>query len=154
MPPAEAPSIPWARIEQSVVAAHRGPNPHKLSLRIPEAERRAAVAMVLWGDAAGARKIVLVQRGFTAPQHPGELAFPGGMVESGDLDFRHTARRELYEELGVATDLWELGCFPDGVARRARGLPPCSSAGKRRSPPSPSTTAKCTTHGCCPSSPC
>ena len=71
-PPDEAPSIPWARIEQSLVAAHRGPNPHKLSLRIPEAERRAPVAMVLWGDAAGARKIVLLQRGFTAPQHPGE----------------------------------------------------------------------------------
>ncbi|MBK8727021.1 MAG: CoA pyrophosphatase [Holophagaceae bacterium] len=120
----EAPAIPWTRIERSLVVAHRGPNPHKLSLRIPEADRRAAVAMVLWGDAAGARKIVLVQRGFTAPQHPGELAFPGGMVEPGDLDFRHTARRELYEELGVATDLWELGCFPDGVAKaRTRFTP-------------------------------
>lgn len=124
VPPAEAPAIPWARIERSLVVPQAWPNPHKLSVRIPEAERRAAVAVVLWGDLEGARKIVLVQRGFTAPQHPGELAFPGGMAERGDRDYRHTARRELFEELGIAEDLWELGCFPDGVAKaRTRFTP-------------------------------
>ena len=124
IPPAEAPAIPWARIERSLVVPQRWPNPHKLSVRIPEAERRAAVAVVLWGDAGGARKVVLVQRGFTAPQHPGELAFPGGMAEAADRDFRRTARRELFEELGITEQLWEIGCFPDGVAKaRTRFTP-------------------------------
>lgn len=117
IPPADAPPIPWGRIEGSLVPPQRGPSPHKLSVRIPSSERRAAVAVVLWGDAGGARQLVLVQRGHSAPQHAGELAFPGGMVEPADRDLRMTARRELEEELGVRDDLWELGCFPDGVAK-------------------------------------
>lgn len=117
IPPAEAPAVPWARIEASLVAPQRGPTPHKLSPRMPESPRRAAVAVVLWGDAGGARKLVVVQRGHGAPQHAGELAFPGGMVEHEDRDLRWTARRELAEELGVREHLWELGCFPDGVAK-------------------------------------
>ncbi len=95
-----------------------------ISHRVPEGPRRAAVAVVLWGDAKGAQKMVLVQRGFSAPQHPGEIAFPGGMVEPTDRDLRWTARRELREELNVHRDLWEVGCFPDGVAKaRTRFTP-------------------------------
>jgi 8-oxo-dGTP pyrophosphatase MutT (NUDIX family) len=82
------------------------------------------VAVLLWGDAAGARRVVLVRRGATAPHHPGELAFPGGMAEREDRDLPATARRELEEELGVREGLWELGCFPDGIARgRTRFTP-------------------------------
>lgn len=116
-PPAEAPPIGWDRILESLRIPQTWASPHKMSQRIPEDSRRAAVALVLWGDAEGARKVVLVQRGFTAPQHPGEMAFPGGMAEPRDRDLRFTARRELEEELGVREDLWEIGCFPDGVAK-------------------------------------
>jgi 8-oxo-dGTP pyrophosphatase MutT (NUDIX family) len=46
------------------------------------------------------------------------------MVEAWDRDLPATARRELAEELGVTDDLWELGCFPDGVAKaRTRFTP-------------------------------
>jgi 8-oxo-dGTP pyrophosphatase MutT (NUDIX family) len=123
-PPTEAPPIPWSRIAESLRRPHLGPHPHKLSARIPESERRAAVGVILWGDAAGARKLVLVQRGFGAPHHAGELAFPGGMAEPRDRDLRATARREVAEEIGVSEGLWELGCFPDGVAKaRVRFTP-------------------------------
>jgi len=116
--------VPWPRIEQSLRLAHQGQNPHLLSPLSPESARRAAVAVVLWGDDAGARKLVLVQRGFEAPHHPGEIAFPGGMEEKQDRDLPATARRELWEELGVRDGLWELGCFPDGVAKaRTRFTP-------------------------------
>jgi 8-oxo-dGTP pyrophosphatase MutT (NUDIX family) len=116
-PPDDAPVVPWPRVAESLRLPQLGPNPHKLSPRIPEDPRRAAVGVILWGDAAGARKVVLVQRGFGAPQHPGEIAFPGGMVEPGDRDLPATARREVAEEIGLSNGLWELGCFPDGVAK-------------------------------------
>ena len=123
-PPAEAPPIPWSRIAESLRRPQLGPNPHKISARIPEHTRRAAVGVILWGDPAGAQKVVLVQRGFGAPQHAGELAFPGGMVEAQDRDLPATARREMAEEIGVSAGLWELGCFPDGVAKaRVRFTP-------------------------------
>ena len=123
-PPEEAPPVAWPRIAESLRRPHFGPHPHKLSARIPEDPRRAAVGVILWGDAAGARKLVLVQRGFGAPHHPGEIAFPGGMVEPRDRDLPSTARREVAEEIGVREDLWELGCFPDGVAKaRVRFTP-------------------------------
>jgi 8-oxo-dGTP pyrophosphatase MutT (NUDIX family) len=122
-PPQDGPPIPWVRIEASLRRAARSAHPFKISQRIPESERRAAVAVVLWGDARGARKLVLVQRGHGAPHHPGEIAFPGGMVEPSDRDLPRTARRELKEELGIA-EVWEIGCFPDGVAKaRVRFTP-------------------------------
>ena len=116
--------MPWTRIADSLRLPQIGANPHKLSPRIPEDPRRAAVGVILWGDAEGARKVVLVQRGFGAPHHPGEIAFPGGMVEPRDRDLPGTARREVAEEIGLAKGLWELGCFPDGVAKaRVRFTP-------------------------------
>lgn len=45
-------------------------------------------------------------------------------MEVDDRDLPATARRELAEELGVTGPLWELGCFPDGVAKaRTRFTP-------------------------------
>jgi 8-oxo-dGTP pyrophosphatase MutT (NUDIX family) len=123
-PPDEAPPVPWPRITESLRLPHFAANPHKLSPRIPEDPRRAAVGVILWGDLRGASKVILVQRGFGAPHHPGELAFPGGMVEPHDRDLPGTARREMAEEIGVTEGLWELGCFPDGVAKaRVRFTP-------------------------------
>jgi len=117
-------AIPWAQVEASLKVVQRWPEPFLLSRRIPELPRRAAVAVLLWGDAQGAREVVLVRRGDGAPHHGGELAFPGGMEEAWDRDLPATARRELAEELGVTAHLWELGCFPDGVARaRTRFTP-------------------------------
>jgi len=117
-------AVPWARVEASLRLCQRWEHPHLLVMRIPEQPRRAAVAVLLWGRADGARQVVLVRRGATAPQHGGELAFPGGMEEPWDRDLTATARRELAEELGVTEHLWELGCFPDGVAKsRTRFTP-------------------------------
>lgn len=123
-PPAGAPPVPWEWIERSLRVAHQSQNPHLILPLVPESSRRAAVAVVLWGDPEGARKLVLIQRGFEAPHHAGEVAFPGGMEEPYDRDLPDTARRELFEELGVREGLWELGCFPDGVAKaRTRFTP-------------------------------
>lgn len=124
VPPASGPAVPWARIEASLRIPQRWADPFRLTARVPENPRRAAVAVLLWGDALGAKDLVLIRRGHSAPQHGGELAFPGGMAEPSDRDLPATARRELEEELGVKDGLWELGCFPDGVAKgRTRFTP-------------------------------
>ncbi len=124
VPPSEAPPVPWERVELTLRQANRWPSPHRLSPWSPTSPRRAAVAVVLWGDASGARRLLLVRRGDGAPHHPGEWAFPGGMVELADRDLPATARRELAEEVGLSEGLWELGCFPDGVAKgRTRFTP-------------------------------
>jgi 8-oxo-dGTP pyrophosphatase MutT (NUDIX family) len=121
---ASAEAIPWSRIQASLRIPQRWPEPHLLYQRVLESRRRAAVAVLLWGDPGGAREVVLVQRGATAPRHGGELAFPGGMVETFDRDLPATALRELREEIGVDKDLWELGTFPDGIAKgRTRFTP-------------------------------
>jgi len=109
--------VPWSRIEATLRACQRWPDPHLLAGRRAAGGRRAAVAVLLWGEPDGARQVVLVLRGASAPQHGGELAFPGGMEEPRDRDLPATARRELEEELGVTEHLWEMGCFPDGVAK-------------------------------------
>lgn len=122
--PEPAPPLPWRAVTDALARAARGPHPHQLSPWRPEQPRRAAVAVVLWGDPSGARRLLLVQRGDGAPHHAGEIAFPGGMAEPGDRDLPATARRELGEELGLEGPLWELGCFPDGVAKaRTRFTP-------------------------------
>jgi len=116
--------VPWAQVEASLRVPQRWPDPFRLANRIAESPRRAAVAVLLRGDADRAREVVLVERGATAPHHGGELAFPGGMCEAWDRDLPATARRELAEEIGVERNLWELGCFPDGVAKaRTRFTP-------------------------------
>ena len=121
---APAGPIAWDQVAESLRLPQRWPSPHLLSRRTAESPRRAAVAVLLWGDVLGAREVILVRRGATAPLHGGELAFPGGMVETYDRDLPATARRELMEEIGVDRDLWELGCFPDGIARsRTRFTP-------------------------------
>lgn len=124
IPPASAPPVPWSAVEGTLRWAYRSGTPFKISARIPESPRRAAVAVLLRGDAQGAQEVLLVQRGQDAPQHAGEIALPGGMVEPHDRDLPATARRELAEELGITQSLWEIGCFPDGVAKaRTRFTP-------------------------------
>ena len=77
----------------------------------PTTLRRAAVLCpIVVHD--GRDHVLLVQRPNSAPQHGGQLAFPGGMREDGET-IDATARRECREEIGVddaaITLLGELG---------------------------------------------
>lgn len=122
--PRQTDGVSWEAVETSLIRLARSEHAHLISPWAPTNPRRAAVAVVLWGDALRARELVLVKRGASAPHHPGELALPGGMAEREDRDLPATARRELAEELGLSEGLWELGCLPDGVAKaRTRFTP-------------------------------
>jgi 8-oxo-dGTP pyrophosphatase MutT (NUDIX family) len=45
--------------------------------------------------------VYLMIRGSDLTDHAGEVCFPGGKPEAGDVDLRATAARELEEEVGV-----------------------------------------------------
>lgn len=62
---------------------------------------RAAAVLVLVGDGAAGPEILFVERAATLRTHPGQVAFPGGAADPGDVDLADTALREAVEETGV-----------------------------------------------------
>ncbi len=66
----------------------------------PESLRVAAVLAPLFRDAAGEVRTLLVVRTDHGP-HGGQLGFPGGKPEPGDVDLLSTALREAEEEVGL-----------------------------------------------------
>ena len=66
---------------------------------MPSSERRAAVLAPVYRDAAGALRLVLILR-TDRGHHGGQLAFPGGRVDSGE-SLLAAALREAHEEIGL-----------------------------------------------------
>jgi 8-oxo-dGTP pyrophosphatase MutT (NUDIX family) len=63
--------------------------------------RRAAVVFVLYRDAGGAGWMVpFVRRRADLPDHPGQVALPGGGVRDGESAW-DAGQREVAEEIGV-----------------------------------------------------
>jgi 8-oxo-dGTP pyrophosphatase MutT (NUDIX family) len=60
---------------------------------------RAAVVIALIGYESPA--FLVVRRAAHLRRNPGEIAFPGGLVDDGDAGEEATALRELEEELGI-----------------------------------------------------
>lgn len=58
--------------------------------------------------------LLLTRRSAHLHDHPGQIAFPGGRVDAGDLSPEATALREAQEEIGVPPECVELiGRLPD-----------------------------------------
>lgn len=56
---------------------------------------------------------------------PGDICFPGGRVESSDISPEYTAKRETFEELGIAIDqITILGQLPKFIASFAMKIYP------------------------------
>jgi 8-oxo-dGTP pyrophosphatase MutT (NUDIX family) len=81
---------------------------------------QAAVAVPLH---LGPRRLEVwaIKRTADMRHHAGEIAFPGGQRDEADPDLRHTALRELEEELGIGGDrvrvLGAMGRFPTATSR-------------------------------------
>jgi 8-oxo-dGTP pyrophosphatase MutT (NUDIX family) len=63
--------------------------------------RPAAVLALLFPDAAGVARVILIERTSGGANHGGEVSFPGGKAEADDADAIATALREAVEEVGL-----------------------------------------------------
>ena len=62
----------------------------------------------------GGQMVLLTQRTAHLRDHAGQISFPGGRVEAGDLSPSHTALRETEEEIGLPRERIEiLGFLPE-----------------------------------------
>ena len=72
----------------------------------------AAVLVPLVNRTEGLQ-VLLTQRSAALPDHPGQISFPGGRVESGDASLAATALREAAEEVGLpSSQVSVLGRLP------------------------------------------
>ena len=77
----------------------------------------AAVLVPLYED-AGQWHIVFIRRTMTVKTHQGQISFPGGGREKGDLTLRDTALRESWEEIGLRReDVEVLGELDDELTK-------------------------------------
>ena len=99
-----------------LIASLRDRLPHRARRRL-ERERRAAVLVPIVDD-GGAGRLLLTRRTEDLPTHPGQVAFPGGVVEPGEDDPVVTALREAEEEIALPRALVEpLGLLDDFPTR-------------------------------------
>jgi 8-oxo-dGTP pyrophosphatase MutT (NUDIX family) len=60
--------------------------------------------LLLINPADDGLKIIFTLRKQYDGTHSGQMSFPGGKREEGDIDIIHTALRETHEEIGVPGD--------------------------------------------------
>jgi 8-oxo-dGTP pyrophosphatase MutT (NUDIX family) len=77
---------------------------------------KAAVLVPLY-DEGGELRLILTRRGGRMATHPGDVVFPGGMIEPGDGGPEEAACREAWEEIGL----------PPGGVEVLGGLEPTST---------------------------
>lgn len=80
------------------------------------AERKAATLVVTYPTRRGPR-VILTRRLASLRRHPGQISFPGGMIEPSDASPLAAAIREAQEEVGLR--------LPGGVV--AMPLPPVAT---------------------------
>lgn len=66
--------------------------------------------------------LVVVRRAAHLRRNPGQIAFPGGIVDPGDVDGRAAALREFEEELGVPRERVRIIDRLDDVVTLARSV--------------------------------
>lgn len=65
---------------------------------------REAAVLVALTESQGEISVLLTERSQHLSTHKGEVAFPGGKVDSEDLSLIDTALREAHEEVGLASE--------------------------------------------------
>jgi 8-oxo-dGTP pyrophosphatase MutT (NUDIX family) len=77
---------------------------------------RPAAVLIPFLRKNAAWHILFTRRTDSLPEHSGQVAFPGGRSEAGDVDAATTALREAQEEIGLQpSDVRILGRLPEMV---------------------------------------
>ncbi|KAG2116778.1 NUDIX hydrolase domain-like protein [Suillus clintonianus] len=79
---------------------YRAPRPQ---IKFPRSQS-AAVLVPLFIGRAGDLYVLLSRRSASLRQYAGDTALPGGKVDPEDITIEDTARREAFEEIGLAPD--------------------------------------------------
>ena len=96
---------------------------HSLTQQVGLYPAQASV-MVLFTDAENP-EMIFTLRAQHLTNHPGEVAFPGGMWETGDSTLLDTALRESHEEIGLSPAAVKLlgACKPRATRAGVRVTP-------------------------------
>jgi len=96
-----------------LLADARGPVSQDLQDFLNDSPSAAAVLLGLVERSAGLH-VILTERAAHLTDHPGQVSFPGGRIESSDEDPVAAALREADEEVGLPPELVSVaGCMPE-----------------------------------------
>ena len=102
-------------------------NPGHPRLKRSEPLRDAAVLIPVI-DRGPQATVLLTKRAETLRSHTGQVAFPGGRIDSGDRSAEFAALRETDEEVGLGREFIEvLGRMPDYVSGSGYRIAPVLS---------------------------
>lgn len=89
-----------------IVKLHSALESHKaVGAESDEGVRRAAVALIFRTGESGMPELLFIRRAdYPADPWSGQVAFPGGREETGDVNLVNTAIRETREETGLDLD--------------------------------------------------
>jgi 8-oxo-dGTP pyrophosphatase MutT (NUDIX family) len=77
-------------------------------------ELRKSAILLLFGETNGGLDLTFIQRSSSLRHHPGQIAFPGGMMDATDENEVATAIREAQEEIALEkTSVDILGVLPN-----------------------------------------
>jgi 8-oxo-dGTP pyrophosphatase MutT (NUDIX family) len=74
-------------------------------------ELRKSAILILFGEATEGLDLTFIQRSTSLRHHPGQVAFPGGMMDETDSDEVATALREAQEEIALQADSIKVLCM-------------------------------------------
>ncbi len=96
-----------ARLQGGGQATERGDHEFNPGFR-PKGELKAAAVLVGLVAHDDAFTVLLTRRTEHLEHHPGQISFPGGHLEPGDLSAEDAALRETLEETGLAPERIEV----------------------------------------------
>ena len=113
-----------ARFDDDTLLAIEGRVRQLARRRLPGEMKRAAVLVPLC-HVDGVPSVLFTKRTETVGTHKGQVSFPGGRVDPGDIDATDTALRELEEEMGIdRASVRVLGAFHEAMAITGVGVTP------------------------------
>ncbi len=77
---------------------------HAPQIRAEWEARPAAVLIPIYRDEDGDWHVLYTRRTDELEEHRGQVSFPGGLIEDGDVDAQAAALRETFEEIGIQPD--------------------------------------------------